>query len=171
MKRTLLTASICTALAACAEVYPPPPPPPPPQAEAPFRAADFAWSTDRGGASIQGSVQFGHGFSCAGQPVVLNPDAPYSRARIVQLYGSPDRATLPVSQVRARQANRPSDEYSAFVRRTTCDAQGHFAFQGLPPGGWYVIAVVQPGAGQGEAMALMRRVDTRPGQVRSLVMD
>ena len=172
MNRRLLAVSLCAALGACTTANGPPPPPAPPQEAAPaFRAKDFAWSAERGGASIQGSVQYGRGFSCAGQPVILTPEAPYSRWRIIQLYGSADRATLPVAQVRSRQANRPSDEFSAFVRRTACDAQGHFAFQGLPAGGWYVIAVAQPSGGQSEAMALMRRVETRPGAARALVMD
>ena len=43
--------------------------------------------------------------------------------------------------------------------------------QGLPAGGWYMIAVGQPPGGQGDAMALMRRVETRAGTVRTLVMD
>jgi hypothetical protein len=115
-------------------------------------------------------VDYGRGFSCSGQ-VVLTPEAPYSRWRIVQLYGSDDHAALPVAEVRSRQANRPSDEFSAFVRRTTCDAQGRFSFQGLPAGGWYVIAVARPSSGQGQDMALMRRVETRPGTSRSITLD
>lgn len=173
MNRNLLAISLgavlSAALAACSTV--PPPPPPPPSAPPAFRQADFAWSAQRGTASIHGSVEYGHGYSCAGQPVVLNPDTPYSRARISQLYGSSERAALPVSEVRSRQANRPSDDYSAYVRRTTCDAQGKFAFQGLPAGAWYVIAVAQPPAGQGDAIAVMRRVDTRAGVARTIVMD
>jgi len=156
-------------LAACETV--PPPPPPPSSAPPVFRTRDFAWSSERGSSSIQGSVEYGRGYSCAGQPVVLNPDTPYSRARIEQLYGSSERAALPVAEVRSRQANRPSDDYSAFVRRTTCDAQGRFNFQGLPAGAWYVIAVAQPSGGQGDAMAVMRRVDTRPGVARTIVLD
>ncbi len=173
MNRNLLAISLTTALgvglAACETV--PPPPPPPPSAPTVFRPADFTWSSQRGTGSIQGSVAYGRGYSCAGQPVVLNPDAPYSRARIAQLYGSAERAALPVSEVRSRQANRPSDDYSAFVRRTSCDSQGRFSFQGLPAGAWYVIAVAQPPAGQGEAVAVMRRVDTRPGVARTIVLD
>ena len=174
MNRKLLAVLLCAGLGACNTTSYGPPPPPPPSSPAPappFRPKDFAWSAEKGSASIHGSVEYGRGFSCAGQPVVLTPEAPYSSWRIVQLYGSAERAALPVAEVRSRQANRPSDDYSAFARRTTCDAQGHFTFQGLPAGGWFVIAVAQPSGGQGEAMAVMRRVETRPGAPRTLVLN
>ena len=178
MKRALLTIAACGALGACETVYPPAPPPPPapvrPVGPGPaFRAHDFAWSAERGNASIRGEITFrrdGHAYGCAGQSVILTADAPYSRWRMTQLYGSPERAALPVSVVRSRQANRPSDDYSAFVRRTTCDAQGQFAFQGLPAGAWFVIAVVQPQVSGAEPVALMRRVETRRGAVRNVLV-
>ena len=175
MKFRLLAMGACLALSACAEVYPPEAPPlaPPPVARpvAGFQPSEFAWSTQRGSATVRGMVDFsqgGHKFVCAGQ-AVLTPDAPYSRRRIEQLYGSPERAALPVSEVRSRQANRPSDDYSAYVRKAPCDAGGHFSFAGLPAGGWFVIVVAQPSSG-GAAMALMRRVETRPGAVRTVIL-
>src|SRR6185503_273774 len=113
--------SVCAALGACAEDYGPPPPPPPPAAVAPpaaaFRTSEFAWSTERGSAVVRGLVDYtkdGKHYACAGQ-AVLTPDAPYSRQRILQLYGSTERAALPVDEVRSRQAHRPSDDYSAYV--------------------------------------------------------
>lgn len=173
MKKRLLAISLCTAaLCACESAYPPPPPPPPTAGPSPrFHAREFAWSTERGSAGVRGVVDYvrnGHHFSCAGQTAVLTPDTPYSRWRIEELYGSAERAALPVNEVRARQANRPSDAYSAFVRRTSCDASGHFIFQGLPEGGWFVIVVSSPSGG-GTPMALMRHVETRPGYVRNVV--
>lgn len=176
MKKILLAASLCALLGACETEGPPPPaeppaPPPPVGHPPPFRPADFAWSAQRGSGVIRGSVDYGRGYSCAGQPVVLVPDAPYSRWRIAQFYGSDDHAALPVAEVRSRQANRPSDDYSAFSKHTSCDGQGHFAFQGLPTGEWYVIAVTRPAGGQGQDMAVMQRVETRPGQVRTVTLD
>lgn len=175
MKARLLAIGLCaSALAACEEEVPPPPPPPPTVGPAPsFRANEFSWSAERGSAAVRGSVDYfrdGRHYTCSGQGVVLTPDAPYSRRRIEQLYGSADRAALPVDEVRARQANRPSDAYSAYVRRSTCDASGHFSFQGLPTGGWFVIVVATPSGG-GENLALMRHVETRPDTVRPVVFD
>ena len=173
MNKKLLTIAVCAGLAACETTNgPPPPPAPPPNAAQPvFRAADFAWSTQRGAASIRGVVDYGQGYSCAGQPVVLVPDAPFSRWRISQFYGSDDHAALPVADVRSRQAHRPSDDYSAFSKHTVCDGLGHFAFQGLPAGSWFVIAVARSMNGQGQDMAIMRRVDIHPGVVKAVDLD
>jgi hypothetical protein len=179
MKRHLLAMSFCGTLGACASIYPAPPPPPPfeppppPVASAPFAARDFAWSAQHGSAGIRAQVAFtqdGRRYSCVGQPVVLTPDAPFSRSRMIALYGSDDRAALPVTEVRSRQANRPSGDYSAFVRKSVCDAQNRFVFQGLPAGDWYAIVVAQP-LGGGEQIALMRRIRTRSGAVRTVTID
>ncbi|HEY5412796.1 MAG TPA: hypothetical protein VIJ94_18920 [Caulobacteraceae bacterium] len=173
MKLRLLAIGLCAALGACADVYPEPPAPPPPPARAAarFSPSEFAWSTAPGSATVRGLVDYTHDgrrYSCAGQ-AVLTPDAPYSRRRILQLYGSSERAALPVADVRSRQANRPSDDYSAYVRRSGCDGAGRFVFSGLPAGGWFVIVVAQPADG-GAAIALMRRVDTGPGAVKTVVL-
>jgi hypothetical protein len=173
MKPRLLPVGLCALLCACAEVPPPPAPPPPPGPAASFHSREFAWSAERGSAAIRGLVGYSRGgrrYSCAGETAVLTPDAPYSRQRMEQLYGSSERAALPVDEVRSRQAHRPSDAYSSFVRRTTCDSQGRFAFQGLPAGGWFVIVVAQP-VGGGQAMAFMRRVETREGAIRTMALD
>ncbi len=176
MKRTLLAVSLCGTLAACGTLYPPPPPPPP-QAEAgpapAFLTRDVAWSSQKGSAVLKGHVDYapsGARYTCAAQPVILTPDAPYSRWRMQQLYGSPERAALPVSVVRGRQSDRPSDEYSAYVRKTACDGNGDFTFQGLPAGVWFIVAVVQPQVPGAEPVALMRRVDVRKGVVRNVLM-
>jgi hypothetical protein len=171
MKRIVAAALLSAGLAACAtEPFPPAPPGPPPGPPA-FRAADFAWSTGRGTASIEGQVDYAPGrarYGCAGQPVILTPDTPFSRWRIEQLYGSTDRAAVPVAVVRGRQAGKPSGDYSSYVRRATCDSHNHFRFDDLPPGGWFIIVAVQPAAAGAEAVALMRRVQTRPGSVRDV---
>src|SRR5207244_12641705 len=94
MKRLLLTGIACAALAACGTVPPPPAPPSAAQGPAPeFRAKDLAWSAERGSGAIRGEVRFRQGgttFACSGQPVILTPDAPYSRWRITAQYGSAD---------------------------------------------------------------------------------
>ncbi len=176
MKLRLLAIGVCAALGGCADEYEtaaPPPPPPPVARPAPaFSPSEFAWSSERGSSTVRGLVDYSQGgrhYGCAGQ-VVLTPDAPYSRRRILSLYGSTERADLPVDEVRSRQAHRPSDDYSAYVKKQSCDATGHFSFAGLPAGGWFVIVVVQPPAGNSPALALMRRVETRPGSVRTIVL-
>jgi hypothetical protein len=170
MKRILLIAVGSAALAACATTAVPPPPPPP--AATSFHEENFAWSAQAGTASIYGSVVYrsgGQRYSCATQPVILIPDAPYSRGRIASLYGSADKAVLTVAEVRSRQAGRPRDEYSAFVRSGSCDATGRFSFQGLPAGGWFLVAVAQADK-QGEPLAMMKRVAVPAGQARAVTL-
>jgi hypothetical protein len=175
MKRIILAALMTAGLAACATTPPPPPPPPVEQGAAPaFRARDFAWSAQPGSAGVRGQVAYapsGARYSCAGQPVILTPDTPFSRWRIGQLYGSDERAAVPVSVVRGRQAGRPSDDYSAFVRHATCDAQSAFSFSGLPLGSWFIIVVAQPAASGAQPVALMRHVVTRAGTPRAIVIN
>ena len=175
MKLRLLAIGLCAALGACAEVAPLEAPPPPPEAvRAPsaFQPSEFAWSSERGSATVRGLIDYsqgGHHYACAGQ-VVLTPDAPYSRQRILALYGSTEHAVLPVEEVRSRQAHRPSDDYSAYVRKASCDPGGHFVFAGLPAGDWFVILVADVPGGGGAPLALMRRVETRPGAVRTIIL-
>jgi hypothetical protein len=171
MNRTSLVILASAALAACATTTVPPPPPPPQEATS-FHAENFAWSAQAGTASVSGSVVYrsgGQRFSCATQPVILIPDEPYSRGRIATLYGSADKAVLTVAEVRSRQAGRPRDEYSAFVRSGSCDAAGRFQFQGLPAGGWFLVAVARPDK-QGEPLAMMKRVAVRAGEARAVVL-
>ena len=80
------------------------------------------------------------------------------------LYGSSLGSAQPVSEVRARTPSAPNGDYSAFVRRTTCDAGDRFGFQGLPNGAWYVILVAKAVGGGGPDTAIMRRVEIRSGR-------
>lgn len=174
-----LVLSLALAAGGCATVYgdatpsAPPPPPPPPQG-ANFDAAAFEWSAQPGPASIRGSLAYRGAtgaYTCKGAVVALTPDTPYSRRRILKLYGSPDRAAVPVSVVRSRQQSTPSDAYSKFVRTSRCDAGSTFAFDRLPAGGWFVIVAAKPASGEGESVAILRRVQTgRTAQVRNVVM-
>jgi len=173
MSRALLfsAAALSLAVAACAPTMGPPPPggrmgPPPPSADV-FRAEDFAWSSAPGRGVITGRVTYRQGptrFTCAGASVVLTPETPWSRQRMTILYRSPERAALPVDEVRARTPAGPSGDYSAFVRRGTCDGADRFSFSGLPDGAWYVITTAKPATGAGPTVALMRRVVVRGGR-------
>lgn len=163
-----LAAFAAAALAACAPVTPSPSAggPRPAPGPAPFRAADFAWSTAPGAGRIDGRVNHRAGqvrYSCSGAGVVLTPETPWSRRRMTILYRSPDRAALPSEEVRARTPSAPSGDYSAFVKRTTCDANSRFSFSGLPNGAWYVITIARPVGGAGPELAMMRRVQIRNG--------
>ncbi|KQS55118.1 hypothetical protein ASG17_03190 [Brevundimonas sp. Leaf363] len=134
-----------------------------------FAAEDFAWSARGGQNSVQGRVAYradGKAFDCIGS-VGLTPDTPYTRARFQTLYGSTDRAAVPVAVVRARDVADPNADYRNFVRSATC-AGNAFSFSGLPDGSWFVIVPVR--AQGGEPIVLMQRVQTRGGRIANLTL-
>ena len=141
---------------------PPPPPPPPPN--------EFEWSAANGANTIQGEAVWrheGHTFSCAGQSVGLTPETPYTRKRMIDLYGSDEAATRPVADVRARSANAAqSRDYRAYVRSTECDSHGRFVFHDLPDGGWFVI--VPAAAPSGAKEVGLRRTHVAGGETRTV---
>ena len=142
---------------------------PPAASTSAFRTADFAWSTAPGSGRIDGQLSYrpmGKVHSCAAAGVLLTPDTPWVRSRMNILYSSTEKAVLPADEVRRRTPPERSQDYSSFVRRTTCDAQGRFSFTGLPDGTWYAITVARPvPAGSGPDMAIMRRVTTKGSKV------
>lgn len=131
-----------------------------------FRDEDFAWSTHAGTGSINGSLAFRTNTSryvCQGGDVILIPETPWTRRRMIILYGSPMAAAVPLDIVRARTPSASSGDYARYAKKTTCDGDNRFAFAGLPEGGWFVITLAKPVDVQGEAFAVMRRVETRGG--------
>ena len=89
---------------------------------------------------------------------------------MVILYGSANAAAVPVSIVRARTPGAPAGDYARFARKVTCDGANRFRFEGLPEGSWFVITNAKPVDGQGETMAITRRVETRGGP-RSITLN
>jgi hypothetical protein len=130
-----------------------------------FRSADFDWSVAAGSGAINGQVAYGarraH-YDCAG--VVLTPETPWVRQRMAILYRSTERAALPAEEVRGRTPPERSQDYSKYVKRASCGADGRFSFSGLPDGSWYVIAVAKADGAAAPEMALMRRVSVRGGK-------
>ncbi len=138
-----------------------------------FNAGAFAWSQRPGPNVIAGRLNYRQGpvrFTCAGSSVVLTPETPWSRGRMAILYGSPERAALPADDVRARTDRAPPGDAGPFVKRTTCDEADQFAFGGLPDGAWFAITIARPAIGNGQSVALMRRVLTRGGRVVPLIL-
>jgi hypothetical protein len=180
MKRLAVITVAAAALAACAEepmgpAVPPGPPVSsyPPGSASVFRADDFAWSTGPGTGSIVGTLAFRGAsgrYTCQGGDVILTPETAWTRRRMVILYGSPLGAAVPLDIVRARTPSAPSGDYARFAKKTTCDGDNHFSFEGLPDGGWFVITLAKPVDAPGEPIAVMRRVETRGAQ-RAVVLN
>jgi hypothetical protein len=179
MNRAPLFAALAltAVVTACAPSLGPPPPgyvPPAPPGEAAFRASEFDWSTAPGHNTIAGRLAYVRGethYTCQGASVILTPETPWSRRRMEVLYLSAQRAALPADEVRARTAEAPPGDSTPFIKRTTCDALDHFAFNHLPNGAWYVITIAKPAhGGSGGAMALMKRVVTKGGKISAVAL-
>lgn len=171
MKRTLLltlaAAGAALALAGCETGGPSGPSTtgpaytPPSGGPEAFRDSDFAWSTASGGGSVDGTLAYkGGSYTCTGGGVVLTPETPWSRARMRVLYLSTNSAAMPVDDVKSRTPPEHNADYQKYARSTTCDAQNHFSFSGLPNGAWYLITVATPTSGTGGKMAVMKRIET-----------
>jgi hypothetical protein len=171
MKRLVIITFAAACLAACAEEPMGPAAPSavvyPSGSASMFRAEDFAWSTGGGGGSIVGSLAFRSAatrYTCQGGDVILTPETPWTRRRMVILYGSSVAAAVPLDIVRARTPSAPSGDYARFAKKATCDGDNRFSFAGLPDGAWFVITLAKPVDVAGETIAVMRRVETRGGQ-------
>ena len=170
MARVLIYSALsgAAALAACAPTLGPAPPGGPRASGGEsFRAQDFAWSTENGNGGVAGHVGYRQGkvrYSCAKATVILTPETPWTRKRMRTLYLSSEAAAEPADAVRARTPSAPGEDYSAYIRRTTCDASSRFSFSGLPDGAWYAITIAKPAAGSGPPVALMKRVTTQDGK-------
>jgi hypothetical protein len=167
--RLIALAAVLVLAAACETTGPPPPPPmhtTPPSATV-FRPGDFSWSAVPGRNRIDGRLTYQRGsvhYTCQGAAVLLTPETPWTRRRMSILYNSAIAAALPTAEVRARTPSAPSEDYSAFVRRTICQGD-RFGFAGLPDGTWFVITVAKPAGQSGDSVAIMRRIETRKGKL------
>jgi hypothetical protein len=179
-----LLASVAVLAAGCGHLEPEPlatpsehvpPPPPPPYSE-------FAWSSAPGANAIRGDIAYtdrvGRRWGCSGQSVALMPRTPSTDARMQILYGSPERALEPVSNVRAHAGAVRGPDPGPYVRTTVCDPRNRFAFDGLPDGGYFVIARVHnegahPDSASPETpdgLALMQRIELKDGLTRRLTL-
>jgi hypothetical protein len=142
-------------LAACQTVVAPPPPP------APVVAA-----------TINGVARYrtpeGRLLSCTGLSVILAADTPRARGRMLALYGSLDHAAAPVALVKSRSAGLAPPEPP--VGSSQCDATGAFAFSGVNPGAYFLIAHARSSAAArgGEDVVILQRIVVQSGEARQV---
>lgn len=133
MKFLYLMASLAL-LAACGA---------PVEVQAPFDAREVAYISSRGPATVSGQAfmrQNGGGVvTCAGETVHLIPAGAYTKEFMTKAFRSPQGGRIPA--IMAFQTDHPA-EYGRLQRRTTCDAEGDFEFQGVANGEYYVTSVV-----------------------------
>jgi hypothetical protein len=146
------------------------------QPSAVFHAADAAWAAQPGKNTISGSALMrtmtGDVKTCAGLLVELIPDTPYARERMTISFGSPEGGYFPASNLTAPS---PDPEYTRSVRRSVCDAQGSFSFEGLPDGSYFLTASVVwnipvQNAAFVQGGDIMQHVSVSGGEVRKIVL-
>jgi hypothetical protein len=158
-------------------------PPPAPRAASPgrptppgFDPREFSWSTGEGPGGLSGRVAYhaasGEHWTCVGQAIALIPVTRYSAVRMLELYGSQDRAVTPKATVQARNAASPGVDYGAFVRTSACSTKDGFTFTRLPAGPYFLIAGAHPKgrpAAPSDGVVILQRVDIAPGPTRIVV--
>jgi len=134
---------------------------PPYQMTTLFSVQDFQPWAGSGPANLHGQAFLktvgGDVKTCAGEPVILMPDNPYSEEMV-----SADAKGFPDANVDPR--------VTSYLRRTICDAHGNFAFFNLPVGGWYIDTKVtweiphieQPGERPGPLTSLLLGIPPPP---------
>jgi hypothetical protein len=141
-----------------------------------FRPDELAWSTARGPNTLTGTVVFRRSqtdrWTCVGETLSLIPDGRYSRERMFQVYGSTERAVVPVGEARRRSIEAGPGAYQQYVRKTQCNAQGRFAFRALPDGSYFLLALARPPRPRpgAEPVAILEHVIVQGGGVRQLVI-
>ncbi len=108
----------------------------------------LAWSQQAGSANIRGvgfstffkpdsprSVR-GHQVTttCSGRDVQLIPQNTYTGKLVDKMF----------RHNRADDPRMVTVEVAQFIRHTTCDSEGQFAFPNVPAGAWYVVTTVGP---------------------------
>jgi hypothetical protein len=139
----------------------------------PFDASEAAFSQQPGTGVVSGQGflrQNGGGVvTCAGSDVRLIPVTRYSTARMQMIFRNTEAGYGPALSMTAPED--PPVEYVRQTRQATCDAQGNFRFEGLPPGEYFVTTRVQWMVGYAtQGGTLMRRVTVAPGQSQSVML-
>lgn len=136
----------------------------------PFSAEEVAYINQRGSALIEGQAfmrqQGGVVVTCAGEEVRLTPAGGYATQRMQGLYDSTTSGFRSIySAVQADDSSAEYQNYSAATRKTNCDAQGNFRFEGVANGDYFVTTQVRWMAGSApQGGVLMQRVNIRDGQ-------
>jgi hypothetical protein len=72
--------------------------------------------------------------TCAGSRVLLMPATSYFREMFWHMIVAGSEPEPP---------EKPDPSLKNMIRRTQCDAQGHFSFSGIPDGTWFILTQVK----------------------------
>lgn len=113
----------------------------PPVRLPPFNAADVAWSTLPGSATVEGVARVGLSAvrTCAGAEAQLVPDSAFATAMMRTVFGNSTRGYVTLASSPPYPRNIPPD-FAKSIRRVACSPTGEFRFEAVPAGTWFVFA-------------------------------
>lgn len=108
---------------------------------------------------------------CGGLEVSLVPDSTYARERLNTIYGNTIEGYRNVSDTGVRFSHN-DPRYFASHRVSRCDAKGHFRFERVPDGTYYVITSVHfsDPYSHRSGGTLMRRVIVAGGTTKTVLL-
>lgn len=106
--------------------------------------------------------------TCAGLEILLIPKTAYATERMRAIYGNTDRGYNPV--YRQIKFTPEVPEYLSTHRATVCDAQGHFSFDDVADGSFFVVSQIVWNVGAPQGGAVMQAITVRGGESKQLVL-
>ncbi len=131
---------------------------------------------EKGSNTIKGSAlirqQGGGVVTCAGIPVGLIPDTEYSRERMLAIYNSDIRGYYPAFGSATVKFNNTDSGYITYQRKTVCDAQGFFKFDGISDGSFFIVTQIVWGSDTYVKQGgwIMQRVTVSNGDSKDIVI-
>lgn len=165
MRALVGAALLALAVAGCAQTI---------ETTSTFDPNEVSYFNRAGRASITGQAlmrQMGGGVvTCAATEVDLFPAGTYAKERMSKAYGDVNGGSRGALAGLDRKNVPPA--YYAMQKKTICDAQGNFEFQGLADGDYYIVAHViwSSGNSLAEGALLAKLVKIRNGQSQRVVL-
>jgi hypothetical protein len=115
------------------------------QLDSTFSVDEVSWVREPGDATVSGKaflkLRDGTQRSCAGFAMELLPVATYSSERIIRTYGN-NRAGQVLLEDNPPKFTPDAPGYHEYLLKSSCNAQGEFTFQNVPPGDYFVMAFI-----------------------------
>ena len=109
--------------------------------------------------------------TCAGRPVDLTPATAYASERMSWIYGPPKEGYVSARALTHYTFSPDEPEYVTLSRRTKCDAQGKFEFDGVADGTFFVTTFVAWAVGREvQGGTLAQRVTLSGGKVANIII-
>lgn len=142
-----------------------------------FDIKEIEWFKSDGSASITGKASLtlkdGNTLSCSGFSIELIPTSKYADERIFLTYGNNEFGKVFIED-NPPKFSPDAPEYHSTVRKTTCNSEGHFNFQKLPKGSYYLFAFLMPekrdseGNIKPEGGAIMKKITLKEKELTSV---